>query len=235
MASTVTIKANTSSATFTINAVDDGIVETAASSVTITASAPGSGYASGTATLTVNNIDLAKTLTLQIDATTFAENAGAGAATGTVSRTGPTDAALTVTLNSSDTTAATVPATVTIPAGQISATFPITAVDDHAVDATKSPVISATAPNYTAAATITLTVLNSDALPALSINDVANWEDSGKNGFIFTVTVSAPSPQAITVAVHHRRRHGNRGDRLQSQERNVDHPCGRDQRPSLPD
>ena len=160
--------------TFAINAVDDGIAETSASSVTITASASGSGYTSGTATLTVNNSDVAKALTLQIDNTTFAENAGADAATGTVTRTGPTDAALTVTLSSSDTTSATVPATVTIPAGQISATFPITAVDDYTVDGTKSPVISASAPNYTSATPVTLTVLNSDALPTLSINDVAN-------------------------------------------------------------
>ena len=53
----------------------DGIPETSANTVTITAIRAGSGYTSGTATLTVNNTDVAKTLTLQIDKTTFSENA----------------------------------------------------------------------------------------------------------------------------------------------------------------
>ena len=74
-----------------------------------------------------------------------------------MTRTGSTTAALTVTLSSSDPTAATVPTSVTIQAGLISAMFPMTAVDDYTVDAPKSPVISASAPNYTSAPTVTLT------------------------------------------------------------------------------
>ncbi len=52
---------------------------------------------------------------------------------------------LVVTLASSDTTEATVPATVTIPAGQASVSFPIAAVDDTIPDGTQAVTITATA------------------------------------------------------------------------------------------
>jgi uncharacterized delta-60 repeat protein len=74
------------------------------------------------------------TLTLDVTPGGFAESAGAAAATGTVTRTGATTDPLTVHLTSSDPSEATVPATVVIPAGQAFATFPITAVNDPALD-----------------------------------------------------------------------------------------------------
>ena len=73
-------------------------------------------------------------LTLTIDRTAIAEAAGANAATATVTRNNSLESALVVTLASSDTSAATVPTMVTIPVGQVSATFPINAVDDGLVD-----------------------------------------------------------------------------------------------------
>ena len=73
----------TSSAPFYINAVDNGIVDSG-NTVTITASAPGSGYTLGTADLTVTNTDVAKTVTVIVNPSTFAENAGSNAAMGTV-------------------------------------------------------------------------------------------------------------------------------------------------------
>ena len=100
----MTILAGQTSAQFAIDAVDDGIVETSPSIVTITASAPGSTYASGTATLTVTNIDVAKTLTVNLNPSTIAENAGTKAATGTVTvlyRRQP--GGLTIQLTSSNT------------------------------------------------------------------------------------------------------------------------------------
>ena len=41
-------------------------------------------------------------------------------------------------------------------------------------------------------------VLDSDALPTLSINDVAAAENGGKDAFVFTVTLS-PAAQTVTV------------------------------------
>lgn len=84
-------------------------------------------------------------LTLNAVPTTFSESAANPASVGTVTRSGATTGALEVTLSSSDTTEAVVPATVTIPDGQTSVNFDITAVDDTFPDGTKMVTISATA------------------------------------------------------------------------------------------
>ncbi len=88
----------------------------------------------------------ALTLTLTTDVTSLGENGGI--ATATVSRNLGTTGDLLVTLTSSDTSSATVPATVTIPNGQSSVTFPITAVDNALADASRNVTISATAANF---------------------------------------------------------------------------------------
>ncbi|HVX12329.1 MAG TPA: DUF4214 domain-containing protein [Pirellulales bacterium] len=100
--------------------------------VDITATA--AGYGSSSNTLDVeDDAGVIPTLTVAIQSPTshtIVENQGAGAATGIVTRNSPDNVPLVVTLTSLDTASATVPATVTIPAGADSATFPINAVDD---------------------------------------------------------------------------------------------------------
>jgi hypothetical protein len=72
-----------------------------------------------------------------------------GTATGTVTRSNADlSQPLTVTLVSSAPGAATVPVSVVIPANQPSATFTITAVDDHVVDGTRSTTITASAGGF---------------------------------------------------------------------------------------
>lgn len=97
------------------------------------------------------------TLSLSATNTTFSESAANPASTGTVTRALATPDALVVTLSSSDTTEATVPATVTIPANQSSVTFPITAVNDTFPDGSKTAIVTATAANATSP-TLSLTV-----------------------------------------------------------------------------
>ncbi|MHC4401656.1 MAG: golvesin C-terminal-like domain-containing protein, partial [Planctomycetota bacterium] len=87
--------------------------------------------------------DLVDALAVAIAPAVISEDGGT--ATGTVTRSGDTSGALTVSLSSSDVTAGTVPLEVTIPAGQVSATFAIDAVDDSAVDGTQTTTITATA------------------------------------------------------------------------------------------
>ncbi|MEA5578107.1 ExeM/NucH family extracellular endonuclease [Anabaena sp. UHCC 0451] len=97
-------------------------------------------------------------LTLTVTPNNFSESAGVNAAIGTVTRTGNTNNALTVTLNSNDTTEATVPTTVIIAAGQNNATFAVNAVDDALVDGSQNVTITATATgfiNVTADVTVT--------------------------------------------------------------------------------
>lgn len=87
-----------------------------------------------------------ESLSLSVSLSALAEYSGAGASTGTVTRNNwDLSQALTVALSSSDTSEATVPSSVIIPAGQASATFPINAIDDSIVDGTQSAIITASA------------------------------------------------------------------------------------------
>ncbi len=90
-------------------------------------------------------------LAVAVAPASFAENAGAAAATGTVTLSSAAAGDVTVSLLSSDPSAATVPATVIVPSGQTSATFAVAAVDDADSDGPQTTVVSASAAGFTAA------------------------------------------------------------------------------------
>ncbi|WP_168219024.1 tandem-95 repeat protein [Limnoglobus roseus] len=153
-----------------------------------------------TAALTVADDDVVPaSLTLTISPTTFSEAAGTTAATGTVTRGGlPLNVALVVTLASNDTTEATVPASVTIPAGQASASFSVAAMNDTLTDGTQAVRITATAAGLTATANISVT----DDEPALTvtIDRASVLEQAGANAAVGTVTrANTPLDQALVV------------------------------------
>jgi len=104
-----------------------------------------------------HTVDRGGSLTLSISPSTFAENAGAYAATGalTLSQAQSTD--LVVSLTSSDTTEATVPVSITIPANQTNVTFTVAAVDDQISDGSVNVTLTATAGSLSATATINVT------------------------------------------------------------------------------
>ena len=101
----------------------------------------------GTAGLQVTDND-PPGLTVAITPSTFAENGGSSAATGMVTRQGLTTAAVTVNLNSSDTTEATVPISVMIAAGDTSTTFAVAALDDAIKDGPQTLTITASAAGF---------------------------------------------------------------------------------------
>ena len=119
-------------------------------------------------------------LTLTIDKQFMSENGGT--ATGTVSRNNLPTGDVVVTLTSSDVTELTVPATVTIPDGQSSITFPITAVDDLLSDRTQTVTITATSEVYAASsATIKVTDDEGPKIVSLTPPDDANDVDYKSN------------------------------------------------------
>ncbi|GAB5442847.1 MAG: hypothetical protein Fues2KO_31960 [Fuerstiella sp.] len=142
---TVVIPAGQSSITFTIQAVDDAIVD---GTQTVTLSAAADGYSAAATSIDIVDDDQA-TLTVTVAASEISENSGS--TTATITRNTDPTGELHVTITNSDTTELTVPASVTVPSGQSSATFVIDAVDDSTLDHTQSVTVSASAVGHLAA------------------------------------------------------------------------------------
>jgi hypothetical protein len=133
---------------------------------------------------------------IQITPTTFSEAAGEQAATGTLTRSfGDNTVDAVVTLNNSDPTRISVPATVTIPAGQTTATFNVAAIDNNVVDATNTVSITPSAAGY-GAGVIRVTVTDDEAVVTLSIAPPLIDEGAGANAATATVTRSAAAAAA---------------------------------------
>ncbi len=128
--SSVIIPAGQSSVTFALIGAADTLIEP---DTAYRVDATSIGHVAAFVQVTVVDDDL-PTLALTVNAASFPEGAGSAATQGTVTRSFPSDRALSVRLTSSDTTAATVPSTVIIPAGQASVNFNVAAVNDDVVD-----------------------------------------------------------------------------------------------------
>ena len=139
----VTVAAGASTATFTVTT---GVVN-ATTTATITAVA---GTVTKTATLTINQAPVTFS-GLTLNPTSVR---GGTSSTGTVTLSRASNTATTVTLRSSSATRASVPTSVTIPAGATSATFTVTTAT---TTSTRTATISATALGTTRSATLTMT------------------------------------------------------------------------------
>jgi LmbE family N-acetylglucosaminyl deacetylase len=192
----VTVAAGSSTATFTATTVSVG----ASTSSTITATFGGT---SRTAVLTVNPPALSA-----VSLSPATVTAGAGS-TGTVTLTGPAPAAgLPVALSSNTPAAASVPATVTVPGGTSSATFPITT---YPVTAKKTVTISAVLAGVTKTATLTvntLTVSTIKLAPTSLIGGLASIAtvtmsgavpDPGAQIALSSGTAAAQVPASVTI------------------------------------
>ena len=126
-------------------------------------------------------------LTLSTGANSVSESAGSQATTLNVTRTGNTDTDLVVNLNSSVTDKATLPTTVTIPAGSASITLDVGTIDNNIVDADVLVTLTATASGFDAVSTI-LTVTNDD-VATLNLTPVTATvaENAGGESLEFTV------------------------------------------------
>ena len=137
-------------------------------------------------------------LTVVIIPDIFPENAGLAAASGTVSRSGDTSSELVVTLSSDDTTEATVPATVTIPVGQASASFDVDAVDDLDQDENQTVTISASGIDIFSGTAVITVADNEDPIPSITLSaDPTTFSENGGSATI-TIEISASSPSGYT-------------------------------------
>ncbi len=137
-------------------------------------------------------------LSLMLTRTDVREDAGSLALRGVVTRNGSTASPLVVTVASSDTTELTAPATVTIPAGQLSTTFELTPMRDQQVDGPQSVTVSVSATGYTTALGSAV-VLDVDQ-PALLLTIDASSLTEGTTATA-TLTRDFVSASPITVLV----------------------------------
>ena len=127
-----------------------------------------------------------------------------------ITRDGPTDQALTVTLEDGDPTETNAPATAVIPAGSTSVTVDVPAQDDPDVDGPQTSTITATAPNANPAQ-INVIVNDDDVPPVLTIaplpgvpTDPATGNPvTSENGPLtfLVVTRNGPTDQPLTVTL----------------------------------
>ncbi|NUQ61376.1 MAG: S8 family serine peptidase [Pirellulales bacterium] len=198
--SSVIIPAGEQSATFTVDLVDNTLID---GTRTVTISAYGA-YATcgcrihsgvGTASLEVIDDD-APTLRLAADQSAALERV-TGAFTVTITRNTPTDADMVVTLTSSDPAMLIAPPTVTIPAGQFSATVALDTGSDGLSSGPQQVNLSAAAVGL-ATASLTLTVLDRDAAD-LGVASVALPGD-GVMGQQATITWSVTNSGSIAAS-----------------------------------
>ncbi len=130
----ITIPSNQLSYTFAVLAVDNNVIEPTRTNSLIASAA---GFESATATIATTDNDL-PTVTLRFAAHSVSEGAGPQATVATITRNPVSPRGLRLALTGSDDASAQLPAAVTIPGGQESASFPLAAVDNQAADGMRS-------------------------------------------------------------------------------------------------
>lgn len=192
----VTIPAGATSTTFLAVPVDDQLVNGNAS-VVVTATA--TGLASGTLTVGLTDNDI-RTLSLALSSAGIVEGA-ASAVTATVSRnTADNSQPLTVSLATTS-ARASLPATIQIPAGQSTAQFAVSAVDNLLLDGTATAQVSASAPDFgTGVATLTITDNETGSISLGST--VSSIAENAADGTVVTVSRTALDvSQALVVTL----------------------------------
>ena len=196
----VTIPAGQLSATFTINVLDDSIID-GTKTVGIVASAPGFNSNDVVIQVADNDVD---TLSLNIPASAM-ENAGS--VQGTLSLAVAASSPVQVNLVSSDTNSVVVPTSVTIPLGQTTVPFTITLVDNNGIDGNRPVTITAHVENWSDA-TATMTVIDNENTNLVLMLPPSIVESGSGTGIVsiagtlpadLSVTLVSSDPSRLTV------------------------------------
>src|SRR5581483_11643710 len=148
-------------------------------------------------------IQVISTLALSVSPPSFDKNAANPAATGTITRYGAAAAPLAVSLSSDNSSAATVPPSVTIPAGQTTATFPVNAVNTNIYEGTRQAMVVAAAAGY-ANVTNQLTVTDSSS-PTLVVTSGSNYCNVSSTAVIpcsVSRNTSTANPLTVNIVVN---------------------------------
>ena len=187
---TVTLPAGQTTVSFDVTVVDDMLIDDA-QTATVTASVE--NWTDGTASVNIIDNDRTLAVTLPVDAW---EGEGTKVGVGTVQIGGTLPTDLTISLISSDAAEAVVAATVTILAGQTSAAFDVTIVDDTTCDSARPVTVAAGAPGF----------VNASAAMLVHDNEVDRFvwgtiDPSKTAGVAFGAAISAKNVDGETILV----------------------------------
>ncbi|QFZ92723.2 Calx-beta domain-containing protein [Synechococcus elongatus PCC 11802] len=219
LSGSVTFAAGSSTATVTVNPLDDAVVEGDETVVLAVANNPSYTIApgQGSATVTIQDNDtppVALPVISVIASDAIAAEGGSNTGTFTLSRTGSTTQALTVAYTLAGTATngsdfSQLSGSVTFAAGSSTATVTVNPLDDAVVEGDETVVLAvANNPSYTIApgqGSATVTIQDNDtppvALPVISvIASDAIAAEGGSNTGTFTLSRTGSTTQALTVA-----------------------------------
>jgi hypothetical protein len=192
--SSVDIPAGQSTLVVPVNSVDDALLD---GTVRVLIAASAGAIVSNT--LPVDVLD-AEQISIVLNVVSISENAGAGAAILTVSRSN-TDISqpITLQLTSNDTTEATLPRSVIIPAGSSQTTVGVDIVDDSLFDGSQTVLLTATSVGYKDGSA-TLTVTDYQPLSLVFQATELMEESTTKNKTQVEVSIRSPAPAGgVTV------------------------------------
>ncbi|WP_395741241.1 M36 family metallopeptidase [Prosthecobacter sp.] len=193
-APTVTIPAGSTSVPFTLNIINDAVLD---GPQTTQIGAVGAGYLAASVGLIVAD-DEGAVLTINFSSDTFAEDAGI--VSGTISSSAAPTNDVIVQLASSDTTEAIVPASVTLPAGATSVPFSLTVVDDTVLDGPQTAVLTASVAGW-GSGTKSLTITDNEAR-TLTINGVpASISEGAATLTTPTISLSGQTAEDLVVTL----------------------------------
>ena len=185
----VTLPAGQTSVVFTATVVDDSQID-GSQNVTVTAHVD--NWTDGSKVITVmDNEGLVLALTLPLS---IAEDAGAQANAGRVSVTGTLTTNLVVALASGNPSRLLVPASITLVAGQTSALFSLTPVNNSVADGNEDVAVVPSASGMESA-TNTVTVVDDDIAPVILTDPVSKNTYVGSS-VAFTATAFGQQPLA---------------------------------------
>ena len=192
--SQVVIPAGKSAVTFNVGVTDNNLVD---GNRTINVTASGSGYVNGSAALTITDNDVP---TLALDVAQRLLTEGDGSVMATLTRNTPTDQPLTVSLSMDKDGKITIPDTVTIDAGQTTATFSVGIVDDNFAEGPRDVRVAANASGFVTGSVEM--VINDNDVPTLSLklSQQSISEGAGfSNPTYLTITRSFVTDQPLDV------------------------------------
>ncbi|CAM3005828.1 S8 family peptidase [Rariglobus hedericola] len=194
---TLTLPAGETSVTFTATPINDELFD-GHRVITVTASPPeGAGLFNGFTDVTITDDD-ASAMGLVITPAIFAENTNQSV-TATLTLQTASAAAVTVFLNSSDPSAASVPETLLLSRGQTTATFTITPINNTQLNGNRTCTLSATLLGTTPA-TAQFTVTDDEAA-VLKVDDYSLFEGATRTGYVqLTGSLLAPMSVSLTSA-----------------------------------